>query len=79
MANTIDLDFDKKRILELEAKVIFLEATISKLFLVIDELNAKLAHKKNSRNSSLPPSKDENRPLKNQSLRPKSDKKKVVN
>lgn len=34
-----------------------------------------LTHSKNSRNSSVPPLKDENRPLKNQSLRPKSDKK----
>lgn len=32
-------------------------------------------NKKNSNNSSIPPSKDENRPLKNQSLRAKSDKK----
>ena len=32
-------------------------------------------NKKNSNNSNLPPSKDENRPLKNQSLRQKSDKK----
>jgi transposase len=32
-------------------------------------------NKKNSNNSSIPPSKDENRPLKNQSLRQKSDKK----
>ena len=32
-------------------------------------------NRKNSNNSSIPPSKDENRPLKNQSLREKSDKK----
>lgn len=32
-------------------------------------------HRKNSRNSSIPPSKDENRPAKNYSLREKSDKK----
>ena len=34
-----------------------------------------LSHPKNSRNSSVPPSKDENSPLKNQSLRTKTDKK----
>jgi len=41
-------------------------------------LEAELAiykNQKNSRNSSVPPSKDENRPLKNQSLRTKSSKK----
>lgn len=37
-------------------------------------LNNKL-HRKNSRNSSIPPSKDENRPPKNYSLREKSGKK----
>ena len=44
----------------------------------ISLLEAELAiykNKKNSNNSSIPPSKDENRPLKNQSLRQKSDKK----
>ena len=35
----------------------------------------KLEAKKNSRNSSIPPSKDENRPMKTNSLREKSDKK----
>lgn len=35
----------------------------------------ELEHKKNSNNSSIPPSKDENRPKKNQSLRIKSGKK----
>lgn len=42
------------------------------------ELRERLAgyqNPKNSRNSSVPPSKDENRPKKNQSLRAKSDKK----
>lgn len=41
-------------------------------------LNSKLSvlkNKKNSNNSHTPPSKDENRPLRNQSLREKSDKK----
>ena len=44
----------------------------------INQLEAELAiykNKKNSNNSSIPPSKDENRPLKNQSLRAKSGKK----
>ena len=36
---------------------------------------AKYENPKNSRNSSIPPSKDENRPKKNQSLRTPSDKK----
>lgn len=35
---------------------------------------SKYKTKKTSRNSSIPPSKDENRPIKNQSLREKSDK-----
>lgn len=44
----------------------------------IKELKARLSkyeHPKNSRNSGIPPSKDENRPKKNESLREKSDKK----
>lgn len=44
----------------------------------INHLEAELAtykNKKTSNNSSIPPSKDENRPLKNQSLRTKSGKK----
>ena len=43
----------------------------------IDQLNSALSKhktKKTSQNSSIPPSKDENRPRKNQSLREKSDK-----
>ena len=35
---------------------------------------AQLEHHKNSNNSSIPPSKDENRPKRNQSLREKSGK-----
>jgi len=65
------LNSDKKRIAELEAKVILLELTNAQLMLRIEELS----NPKNSRNSSVPPSKDENRVLKNQSLRGKSDKK----
>jgi transposase len=55
-----------------------LKATIVTLLEKIAILEAKLAkyeHPKNSRNSSVPPSKDENRPLPNQSLRKVSDKK----
>jgi transposase len=65
------LSSDKKRIAELEAKVIRLESIIEKLLEEIENLK----HRKNSRNSSIPPSKDENRLLKNQSLRTKSGKK----
>ncbi len=36
---------------------------------------AQLKHSKNSRNSSIPPSKDENRPRANQSLHKSSGKK----
>lgn len=71
MANKQKLDSDKKRIAELEAKVIRLESIIVTLLDKIEELT----HRKNSRNSSVPPSKDENRPLKNQSLRTRSGKK----
>lgn len=65
------MNADKKRIAELEAKVIQLEAIIVQLLEKIETL----MHSKNSRNSSVPPSKDENRPLKNQSLRTPSEKK----
>ena len=65
------MNADKKRIAELETKVVQLEAIIVQLFEKIETL----MHSKNSRNSSVPPSKDENRPLKNQSLRTVSGKK----
>jgi transposase len=65
------LNSDKQRIAELESKVIRLESIIEKLLDKIEDLT----HRKNSRNSSVAPSKDENRPLKNQSLRTKSGKK----
>ena len=65
------MNSDKKRIAELESKVIRLESIIITL---LDKIEG-LTHRKNSRNSSVPPSKDENRALKNQSLRAKSDKK----
>ena len=47
---------------------------MKRISLLENEL-AVYKNKKNSSNSSIPPSKDENRPLRNQSLRPKSDKK----
>lgn len=65
------MNSDKKLVAELETKVIRLESLIEKLLDKIEDLT----HRKNSRNSSVSPSKDENRPLKNQSLRTKSSKK----
>lgn len=65
------MNSDKKYIAALESKVLRLELTIETLLDKIDDLT----HRKNSRNSSVPPSKDENRPQKNQSLRTKSGKK----
>ncbi len=60
------------------AKIQSQEQIIDKLIRKITVLEAELAiykNKKNSNNSHTPPSKDENRPIKNQSLREKSDKK----
>lgn len=71
MSNTRKLNSDKKRIAELESKVTRLESIIERLLDKIEDLT----HQKSSRNSSVPPSRDENRPLKNQSLRTKSGKK----
>lgn len=71
VSNTRKLNSDKKRIPELESKVTRLESIIEKLLDKIEDLT----HQKNSRNRSVPPSKDENRPLKNQSLRTKFGKK----
>lgn len=65
------MDTDKKRIVELEAKVVRLESLIEELLDKIDDLT----HRKNSRNSSVSPSKDENRPLKTKSLRVNQGKK----
>ena len=55
-----------------------MEQTIDRLNKKVSVLEAELAvykNKKNSSNSHTPPSRDENRPMKNQSLREKSDKK----
>lgn len=59
-------------------KIQSLEQTIDRLNKKVSVLEAELAvykNKKNSSNSHTPPSRDENRPMKNQSLREKSDKK----
>ena len=51
---------------------------ISELKKEVSSLRAELSiykNPKNSRNSSIPPSRDENRPKRNQSLREKSDNK----
>ena len=53
-----------QKIEQLEARIQFLEAE-----------NALLKNKKNSNNSHIPPSQDQNRPKKNQSLRLPTDKK----
>lgn len=65
------MNSDKIRGTELEKKVIRLESLIEKL---LDKIEF-LTYRKNSRNSIVSLSKDENRPLKNQSLRTKSGKK----
>jgi transposase len=72
------LTSDKKRILELEkenrlmkSEIIMLKALVQELIQEIE----RLKHSKNSRNSSVPPSKDENRPFKTKSLREADGKK----
>ncbi len=70
---------DTKILLEIVlAKNLELEKTVDRLIKRLSVVEAELAiykNKKNSNNSHTPPSKDENRPLKNQSLREKSGKK----
>lgn len=56
---------------KLMEKIVFLEARVAEL----EKRLAKFENPKNSRNSSVPPSKDENRPKKTQSLREDSGKK----
>lgn len=56
---------EQKRILELETEVAYLKSIIVQLIEKIDNLT----HPKNSRNSSVPPSQDQNRGFKNKSLR----------
>ncbi len=60
------LEMLEKRVRELQG--------IEKENAELRERLSKYEHPKNSRNSSLPPSKDENRPKKNQSLRKRSGK-----
>lgn len=57
--------------LKLMERIVFLEARVVEL----ENRLAKYENPKNSRNSSVPPSKDENRPKKTQSLREDSDRK----
>lgn len=57
--------------LQLLERINFLERRVIEL----ENRLSKYENPKNSRNSSVPPSKDENRPQKNQSLRESSDKK----
>jgi len=65
------LNSDKKRTAELETKVIRVKSLFGKSLDKIEDLT----HRKNSRNSLVSLSKDENKPLKNQSLRTKFSKK----
>jgi transposase len=60
-----ELTPEQKRIVELEAEVAMLKTLVSQL---LQELE-RYKHPKDSRNSSVPPSKDENRPFKSKSLR----------
>ncbi len=62
---------EQKRISELEAEVSILKTLVLQLLQEIE----RLKHPKNSCNSSEPPSKDENRPLKTKILRTSDGKK----
>ena len=67
-----------KRIAELEAQVKELKNLVNELIAINKSLQNRLSkyeNPKNSRNSSIPPSKDENKPFKSKSLRKKSGKK----
>ena len=61
---------EQKRIKELEKENTSLRLLVEDL---LEKLN-KLQNRKNSNNSYVPPSKDENRPRKTKSLRKKSEK-----
>jgi transposase len=67
-----------KRIKELECQLRDIQSIVTELIFInkslIDRL-AKYENRKNSSNSSMPPSKDENRPFKTKSLREASGKK----
>lgn len=63
---------DEKRILELEKENNLLKAELASLKDFVQELQQeidRLKHPKNSRNSSVPPLKDDYRPFKTKSLR----------
>lgn len=66
-----NLTEDQKRIKELESEVASLKGIINDL---LERIN-KLQNRKNSNNSSIPPSKDENRPRKTKGLRIPSGRK----
>ncbi len=68
------LDETQIKINEISSKLKTSEAEVSKLKKENDSLRKKI-YRKNSRNSSIPPSQDPNRIKKNQSLREKSGKK----
>jgi len=64
------LTYEQQRIKELEAEIVMLKLQVKFLISEIE----KLKHPKNSNNSSLPPSKDDNRINKSRSLRTSSGK-----
>lgn len=67
-----------KRIKELECQLQDIQSIVAELILINKSLMNRLAkyeNPKNSSNSSIPPSKDENRPFKSKSLRESSGKK----
>jgi len=70
----VKIDSLTKRVIHLE-NVEKENVVLRKENAVLREKLSKYEHPKNSRNSSVPPSKDENRPLKTKSLRESSDKK----
>lgn len=72
------MNADKKRIIELEKENSLLKAEVAALKALVQDLLLeieRLKHPKNSRNSSVPPSKDENRQFKTKSLRESDGKK----
>ena len=71
MAKRSSIELLIKKIAQLTKRVEHLEQEND----MLREKLAKYEHAKNSRNSSLPPSKDENRPLKTKSLRERTGKK----
>lgn len=71
-----------KRIKELEFQLRVIQSIVTELIFINKSLLERLAkyeNPKNSNNSSIPPSKDENRPFKSKSLREASGKSLVDN